>query len=263
LNCQIICWHSLRNHFVKTNVSTPKAKFVFLLDLKNWFKRTYIVYLKILTDTTTIRIILIDDHQIVLDGLTSLLSQEPSFELLGGFVNAETAFELLDKQTVDVVITDLDMPGIQGEQVVRFCKSKFPLTKVMVLSMHDERAIIKHLIDVGADGYLLKMAGKEEIIASIKLVHSGVKHFSDDVVQSLIQNKQSSDSINPTLKLLTTREIEIVKLIANGLSSKEIGEQLHISPRTVETHRANILKKIDSTGVAGIIRFAFENGLVD
>ena len=206
---------------------------------------------------------LIDDHKVVVDGLVSLLKDDPQLEVVGAFTDSDKALQFLDTEHVDVLITDLDMPGKSGEDVLWYCKSKFPKLKIIVLSMHDDSEVIKHLIELDADGYLIKSSGKQEIVASIKLVHSGVKHFGDDVIQAVMQDNQNTSSFNPALHDLTAREIEIIKLVAEGLSTKEVADKLSISARTVETHRSNLLKKIDATGVAGIIRFAFEHDLVD
>ena len=120
--------------------------------------------------------------------------------------------------------------------------------------MHNEKSVIRHLIDYGADGYLLKSAGKEEILKAILVVNSGAKYFADDVMSSLIQSEVAPVvRSNEQLKQLTEREIEIIKLTANGLSSKQIGEKLFISPRTAETHRNNILKKLELKGIAVLL----------
>ena len=210
-----------------------------------------------------IRLLLIDDHRIILDGITSLIETDASISIVKTFQNPKSAIQFLDVNTVDIIFTDLDMPEMNGEDVLLYCKSKFPSTKVIVLSMHNEKSVIKQLIKQGADGYLVKSAGKEEILKAIKAVHNGSKYFGDDVMQSLIQDEKIVEPINsPALSSLTEREIEIIKLIANGLSSKEIGERLFISPRTAETHRTNILKKLDIQGIAGIVRFAFQHKLI-
>lgn len=211
-----------------------------------------------------IRLILIDDHKLILDGISALLESESEIMVVGEFQDARRAIDYLDKNAVDLILTDLDMPQMNGEEVVEFCKAKFPSTKIIVLSMHNEKSVIKHLIQLGADGYLVKSAGKEEILKAIRNVHTGSKFFSDEVMQSLIQeDKIAAPTNDPALKILSEREIEVIKHIANGMSSKEIGDQLFISPRTVETHRNNICKKLDIQGVAGIIRFAFQHQLVD
>lgn len=193
----------------------------------------------------------------------SLLNQEPQIDIVGAFTDPKQALTLLDAEDVHVVITDLDMPTMSGEEVLVYCKAKFPRLKVILLSMHDESAIIKNLIALDADGYVLKSSGKEDIIASILLVHQGVKHFSEDVLKAVATNNQVASHLNPVVNELTNRELEVIKLIATGLSSKEIGAQLHVSHRTIETHRSNIMVKTGAKGLAGIIRFAFENRLVE
>lgn len=211
-----------------------------------------------------IRTLLIDDHKIILDGISSLLDSDKEIEVLRTFQNPNEALKFLDSSPVDVIFTDLDMPEMNGEDVLAYCKSKFPSSKVIVLSMHNEKSVIRHLIELGADGYLIKSAGKLEIIQAVKTVNSGAKFFSDDVMQSLIQAGTNAATVaNPALEQLTDREMEIIKLIANGLSSKEIGDKLFISPRTAETHRNNILKKLEVNGIAGIIRFAFQQKLIE
>jgi DNA-binding NarL/FixJ family response regulator len=211
-----------------------------------------------------ISLVLIDDHKIILDGISSLIKTDSSISILETFQNPKIALEYLDKNPVDVVFTDLDMPELKGEDVLQYCKSKFPSTKVIILSMHNEKSVIKHLISLGADGYLVKSAGKDEIIKAIKSVHQENKYFGDEVMQSLIHDEKKEEPIvSKALSSLTEREVEIIKLIANGLSSKEIGEKLFISPRTAETHRTNILKKLDIQGIAGIVRFAFQHKLIE
>ncbi len=217
----------------------------------------------LMSDTQPIRVILLDDHQVVLDGLQSILSQTEEVEVLGEFLSPEKAMSFLDANEVDVILTDLDMPIMSGEDVLLFVKSKFPRTKVLVLSMHNEKTLIKHLIDLGADGYVSKSASKDEILMAVTSVCGDVKFFSNDVLKSLMaETREVKNTIHPALKELTTREVDVIKLIAEGLSSKEIGERLCISPRTAETHRSNVMKKINCTGVAGIVRFAFETKLI-
>ena len=211
-----------------------------------------------------IRIILIDDHKIILDGISAVLESDNTIELQGAFLSPKAAQNFLIQNPVDVIFTDLDMPEMKGEDVLLNCKKNFPSAKVIVLSMHNDKTVIKHLISIGADGYLIKSAGKEEIIQAINTVYAGSKYFSDEVLKSLINDEeQKKIQQSPAIKNLSNREIEIIKLIAKGYSSKQIGKELFISPRTAETHRNNILKKLDTQGIAGIIRFAFQNNLAE
>jgi DNA-binding NarL/FixJ family response regulator len=210
-----------------------------------------------------IRLVLLDDHKVILDGLSSLLASDSDLQIEELFQKPQEAMVYLDNHTVDVLLTDLDMPEMKGEEVLTYCKSKFPSMKVIVLSMHNESAVIKHLIQSGADGYLVKSAGKAEIIQAIKNVHGGSKHLGGEALTMLTSPQVKEPVSNPQLEHLSKREIEIIRLTANGSSSKEIGEQLFISPRTVETHRNNIIKKLEIKGIAGMIRYAFTNGLIE
>ncbi|MBT8327127.1 MAG: response regulator transcription factor, partial [Bacteroidia bacterium] len=146
---------------------------------------------KLLLVDSMIRIVLIDDHKIILDGISSLIATDSGIEVLQTFESPEDAIAFLDKTPVDIVFTDLDMPQLKGEDVLAYCKSKFPSVKVIVLSMHNEKSIIKHLIKLGADGYLIKSAGKDEILKAIHTVFEGSKYFGDDVMQSLIQDEET------------------------------------------------------------------------
>jgi two-component system response regulator NreC len=138
----------------------------------------------------------------------------------------------------------------------------------MVLTMHDEAALIKRIMEVGADGYMLKNADQQELVSAIRKIAAGEKHFSEKVLQALKEGKTDSSqfSLRPTdsvlLSTLTEREVEILRLLAEGLSNKEIGDKIFISHRTVDTHRTNLMKKLDVHNVAGLIRFAIRNGLI-
>ncbi len=207
------------------------------------------------------RVIFIDDHKIITDGLESLLRDVANVSVVGIFQVPQDAIDFLDKNQVDLVFTDQDMPGFRGEDILAYCKSKFPRTKVIFLTMYNEKALIQHLIKLGADGYLVKSSGKETILNAIETVMHGGKYFSDEVIRSLV----AEPAMNvPRLvdETLSKREIQIIKLIAEGNSSKEIGNSLNISQRTVETHRRNIQKKLNTNGIAGIIRYAFHHNLI-
>lgn len=210
-----------------------------------------------------IRLIIVDDHQIVLDGLSLLLKEEKGINLLQTFTNPLEAMSFIKGNEVDLVITDLDMGEANGEDVIAYCDSQGQSIHVIVLSMHNETSVIKHLLKLGADGYLTKDSGKEEMIKAIKTVSQGAKYFSEQVLTSLLSENEVHVNRGPEMEKLSEREIEIIKLIADGLSSKAIAEQLFISPRTADTHRDNISKKLGIKGAAGIIRFAFENKLVE
>jgi DNA-binding NarL/FixJ family response regulator len=209
-----------------------------------------------------INVAIVDDHQLVIDGLRSLLENESGFQFKAHALNGEEALKLAANLKIDVFLMDIDMPVMSGIDATKRLKAEYPHIKVIILTMHDEKSIIKMLMDIGADGYLLKNSNREELVLAIRNVASGKKHFSSDVTMSLLQPDEPKHQ-GDDLKELTEREIEILKLIAEGLSNKEIGEKLFISHRTVDTHRTNLMKKLEVHNIAGLIRFAIKNGLVE
>lgn len=206
-----------------------------------------------------IRLILVDDHQIVLDGLKALLDDLDGFDCVATAANGQKALDLLNVFDVDVVLMDLDMPVLNGVEATRRIKKEYPNIKVISLTQHSERAMVQQLLECGSDGYLLKNIAQDDLAASIKKVVGGERVFSDEVSMGLV-GKAVEKNANGVEVELTEREIEILALIAEGLSSKQIGEKLFISPRTVDTHRTNLMNKLDIHNVAGLIRFALKNG---
>ena len=214
--------------------------------------------------TKEIRVLLVDDHQIIIDGLQSLLISEVGIRVISNANNGREALELLRVLDVDVVLMDIDMPVMNGLDAAKIVKEKYSNTKVIILSMHSEKAMVKDLIELGVDGYLLKNTSKDELIGAIKKVSEGGRYFSTDVTLSLLE-KENTNKLNTTNSgiKLTAREIEIIKLISEGYTNKEIGDQLFISHRTVDTHRTNLMKKIEVNNVAGIISYAIKNGFIN
>lgn len=210
----------------------------------------------------SIRIAIADDHQMVIDGLTSILQNLEGVELKGQANNGREIIRLVENLKIDLVFMDIDMPEMDGIEATKQIKTHFPEVKIVILTMHDEQSLVKKLLEIGADGYILKNSSKTELEMAIRQIQSGKKHFSSEVTMILLE-EESPAEVNAQLKQLTEREIEILKLISEGLSNKEIGDQLFISHRTVDTHRTNLMKKLDVHNVAGLIRFAIKNGLVE
>jgi two-component system response regulator NreC len=212
------------------------------------------------------KVLLVDDHQIIIDGLKSLLENIPTIEVVGEALNGKKAIDLLALISVNLVLMDIDMPILNGIETTKLIKSKYTNVKVIILSMYKESGLIKTLIDAGADGYLLKNSDQNELLEAIAKVTSGQQYFSSDVTLSLL-NKNSSNSSSfqeeNVVGDLTDREIEILKLIAEGFTNKEIGDKLFISHRTVDTHRTNLMKKVGVNNIAGLIRFAIKKGFGD
>lgn len=209
-----------------------------------------------------IRVVLCDDHRIVIDGLRNLLQGVEGVECVGTAANGVEALYLSEHLGVDVLLTDLDMPEMNGFQLTGRIKQKRPEVKVLVLSMHEEPAVVKQAMDAGADGYLVKSAGRDEVLLAIREVHAGRKHFGSGVVEAFMKRGAQAQQGSAVLKDLSEREIEVLAALAEGLGNKEIGERLFISPRTVDTHRTNLMKKLDTHNVAGLVRIAIKAGLV-
>lgn len=207
-----------------------------------------------------IRVLIADDHQIILDGLKSLLDEQEGIHVVSTALNGREALEVLKVLTVEVVMIDIDMPVMNGlEAATEIKKMKNP-PRVIILSMHAESGMVKSLVELGVDGYLVKNSSKDELVNAIKNVCNGKKVFSPDITMSLAGNATANekDAFD-----FTERELEILKLITDGYSNREIGEKLFISHRTVDTHRTNMMKKAGVNNVAGLISFAIRNNLVD
>lgn len=205
------------------------------------------------------KILLVDDHQLVLDGLQSIFANDPELEVVGTVNNGVDALRYLQNLEIDLVLTDIDMPQMNGVELTREIRKRSLPQKVIVLTMHNEKSLIKEIIEIGANGYLLKTAGQEEMVQAVKNVLAGQKSFSTDVTLSLLSDDAPATSGEYDL---TDREVEILQLIAEGFSNKEIGEKLFISHRTVDTHRTNMMKKLEVKNIAGLIRFAIQHNII-
>lgn len=210
-----------------------------------------------------IKVLVTDDHQIIVDGLKSLLNNTADFKVIGEANNGREALKIIENVEVDVVLMDIDMPVMNGIETLKEIRRRRLEVKVIILSMHHEAGMIKSLIDLGAMGYLLKSSPQEELVAAIRKVAAGQQYFSTQVTLSLLNKPQNSNNVESgSAGLLTERETEIIKLIAEGFSNKEIGAKLFISHRTVDTHRTNLMKKIQVENIAGLISYAIKNGIV-
>ncbi|MBD3639077.1 MAG: response regulator transcription factor [Crocinitomicaceae bacterium] len=211
------------------------------------------------------RILLVDDHQLIIDGLRGFIEMEPDYKVVGEANNGNEAIRLAEILQPDVILMDIEMPEVSGIQASEEIKRTHSQIKVIIISMHQEKELIKKLVERGIDGYLLKNSSKEDVLSAIQTVLEDQPYFSQDVTDSLLNKSKTTNSNSAdvaTLASLTEREIEILKLVAEGLTNKEIGDHLFISHRTVDTHRTNLMKKLDICNVAGLIRFAYKSGLI-
>jgi DNA-binding NarL/FixJ family response regulator len=215
-----------------------------------------------------------DDHHLFIEGIKSLLRDSADVKIVGEAENGAKLLELLSNQEVDVVLMDINMPVLSGLETTKKVKQLYPSVKVLALTMFDDTLHISEMMKAGASGYLLKNAGKEELIDAIIKVCRGEKYVSNDVSVKLIErmftNEQDLKSdqpnnINPNVRKaeLTKRELEIIKLIAQEMTNNEIAAHLNNSPMTIITHRKNLLRKIGVKNTAGLIKYAMNNGLLD
>jgi DNA-binding NarL/FixJ family response regulator len=209
-----------------------------------------------------IKVLLVDDHQLIIDGLKSLLKNTDEIVVAAEANNGREALRILDLLEIDVVLMDIDMPVMNGIDTLKEMQKLNSRFKVIILSMHQEAGMIKSLMSIGAHGYLLKSCAQDELISAIRKVAAGQQFFSPEVTLSLLNPTPNSPLNTNQPELLTDRETEILKLIAEGFSNKEIGSKLFISHRTVDTHRTNLMKKLNSSNIAGLISYAIKNGIV-
>lgn len=213
-----------------------------------------------------IKVIITDDHQMVSEGLKSLVELDKTIEVIQLAKNGRELLHFLEFLEPDLILMDIDMPIMNGLEAMQQIHKKYPNLKVIIVSMHEEKGLVKKLTDAGAKGFLFKNSDKDELIWAIKTVHQGGNYFTSKLTLNLINPDKSlsqSELIDSKKALLTEREIEILKLIAEGLSNKEIGDQLFISHRTVDTHRTNLMKKLEVNNIAGLIRYAIKQGFVN
>lgn len=208
---------------------------------------------------TPLKLFIIDDHQMLIDGIKALLDNDERFEIAGQALSAVDALSILKKMHVDIVITDISMPEMGGLEFVQHLRRVKPEQKILTLSMFCSKAIIADMLAAGASGYILKNTGKQELIQALLTIAIGQTFLSDEVAQEL---HKANDEIDRRF-LLTAREREIVQYIAQGLSHTEIGEKISISPRTVDTHRTNIMRKLEVRSIAELIKLALQLKIIE
>lgn len=207
-------------------------------------------------------ILIVDDHQMFIDGIQSLLLGQDKYQIKFEANDGQTALEILDGNEIDILISDLSMPGMSGSELVKIVKEKYHDIKVLVLSMHNNRETVGEILMAEAEGYILKNTGKKELLNALDRITEDSTFYSKEVMSLMLEKVQKEKRINEETQSLTEREIEILQLIVKEFSSEEIADQLFISKRTVDTHRKHILKKTASKTIVGLIKFAFRNELV-
>ena len=207
------------------------------------------------------RLGIVDDHQIVIDGLKSLLQGHNQFEVLVECTQPLRMIELIGRNFIDILLTDVMMPGMNGAELAKEVHLKYPEIKILALSMSGQGDLVNRMIeDADISGYVLKNIGKQELVKALEKISAGGIYFSDEVLEEMTrasERKKENEEVN-----LTAREIEIIRLIEKEYNNKQIAESLFISERTVETHRKNIFRKSGTNSVIGLVKYAYEHKLI-
>ena len=211
--------------------------------------------------TNPLRVVLVDDQELVRAGVRKVLEGEPDMTVVGEAGDGAEMLRLLRTVEADVVVLDLNMPGRDGFEALRDLHMADLPVRVLVLSLHDDPQYVGRAVREGAHGYLLKDCAVQDLPLAVRAVMEGRPFFSPRAQEALTQALRNGQRLDP-VDLLSPRELEVLKRVAAGMSSKEIGSALNISPRTVETHRASMMRKLDLHSVAELTRFAVEKGII-
>ncbi|PJJ08616.1 LuxR family two component transcriptional regulator [Flavobacterium sp. 1] len=210
-----------------------------------------------------IKIIIADDHTMFLQGIVSLLENEENITILGKAENGKAVFKIIENSIPDIILLDISMPEMDGIEVTKIIKQKFPSIKILIVSTHSNIQMIAKLIRMGVDGYLLKNAEKQELLHAIETIQNGATYFCKEVTEKNDDNNSKIKSETLQITELSNREKEILILIAQEFTGNEIAEKTFISLNTVNTHRRNLISKLNVKNTAGLVKYAIEYGLLD
>ncbi|MFY9489219.1 MAG: response regulator transcription factor [Solirubrobacterales bacterium] len=208
------------------------------------------------------KVMIADDHGIVRSGITLLLERQPDIDVIGEAGDGAEALSFAVEHRPDVAILDVSMPKLTGLQAAREIKQQAPDVNVLLLSMHDDERYLYEALRVGAGGYVLKRAADQDLVRAVRAVNDGEPFLTDDAQRSLVKAWMESDE-EPRMDKLTDRELEVVKLIAEAHTNKQIAEILGLSEKTVESHRSNILNKLGMSDRVELVRYAVRRGLIE
>jgi DNA-binding NarL/FixJ family response regulator len=210
-----------------------------------------------------IKVILVDDHNLFRNGLKLLLSGYPNIHVVAEASEGEEFITVLENTPADVVLLDIEMPGMNGIEATRAAIAKYPDLKIISLSMYGEEEYYYKMIDAGVKGFILKSSDISEVIKAIQAVLTGGTYFTPDVLYNVVKNIKTVVGNPNNTASLSERELEVLEQICRGLSNQEIADALFISKRTVEKHRASLLSKTNTKNTAHLVMYAIENKLVD
>ena len=213
-----------------------------------------------------IKVVIVEDHKLFREGLKSLLSDKADLEVVGEAGDGLEAIRTVKKCRPDLMLLDLSMPKMNGISVMKEIKSQFPETKIMALTIHESDQYVLEAFEAGADGYCLKDAGRNELMVAVESVLQGKRYISPSISENVLEGYMTGRKklkSKTSWDTITQREREVLKLLGEGFQNKEISDMLHISVKTVEKHRANIMNKLDLHNAAALTAFAIEHGLVN
>jgi len=211
-----------------------------------------------------IKVLIADDHAIVRTGLRALIHSESTMELVGEATGGYETIELVEKTQPNVLVLDLSMPDLDGIAVTRKIKPQFPNLHILILTLHEDEALLKAALKAGASGYILKRAAEAELISAIHTILRGDLYVDPSMVRRLLTDEAlPSVPSTQSTEMLTPREIDVLKLIVQGYTNRQIGEELSISIRTAESHRANLSEKLGLHSRVELVRYAREHGLIE
>jgi DNA-binding NarL/FixJ family response regulator len=212
----------------------------------------------------TIKVLIADDHQIVREGLRSMLEKEPEIRVVGEAEEGRTTLRLARELAPDVIIMDVAMPDLNGIEATRQITAEFPTINIIALSMHDDRRFVLNMLKAGAKGYLLKDSAFKELAKAIRAVVANKTYLSSEIADIVVKDYLASATSDESsvFTMLTPREREVLQLIAEGKTTNQTAEHLHISIKTVETHRTQIMAKLKVKGIAELTKYAIREGLI-
>ncbi len=215
-----------------------------------------------------IKILIADDHTMFVDGIESILQAEEDIKVVGRCYEGGQVTDFVSKNSVDIILLDVNLPDMSGIEVCKAIVEKFPNIKVLAISMFNEESYVSEILNNGAKGYILKNTGREELLKAIKVVNSGSTYFSKEVTETIMKGlmnrrKASNNKTSNEIPKISRREKEVLKLIVEEFTTQEIADKLYISLKTVESHRSNLLAKLNARNSAGLVRICIENKLLD
>jgi len=210
-----------------------------------------------------IRILLADDHKMLRDGLRALLEGEGDMQVIAEAGTVDDTVRIAAEKLPDIIVMDLGMPGGSGLDAIRRIRQKGLAVRIVVLSMHSGREMVMEALQAGSDGYVPKSTAHTDLIQAIRTVHTGKRFLHPDAATALVDELLDKQEESKMTELLSDRELDVIKLTAMGFTSREIGEKLALSPKTVDTYRERAMQKLNIESRTGIIRFAMRAGLLD